>query len=129
MQLNLRALYLLNDKHERIVNDISEWEFIECDLNKDIKVSHLLHYNAIKIRVKHFDHLFSIYIKAMGRDTVCRVEENRHFKKPLIESINNIFDPMEELKKQIAAIYDIVKGLADQNQINNRMNSDGTTNK
>ena len=36
---------------------------------------------------------------------------------------------MEELKKQIAAIYDIVKGLADQNQINNRMNSDGTTNK
>jgi hypothetical protein len=128
-QIRAGLIYLLNDKHERIVQDISEWELIECDLNKDIKVTDILHYNAIKIRVKHFNHLFSIYIKAKGADTVCRVEENKHFSKPLIDSINNIFNPMEELKKQIAAIYDIVNGLADQNQINNRMNSDGITNK
>lgn len=94
-------------------------------MNKDIKVSDLLHYNAIKIRVKHFDHLFSIYIKAKGTDTVCRVEENKHFKKPLIDSINNIFNSIEELKKQIAAIYDIVSGLAGQGQLANRTNVTG----
>ena len=116
-QIRAGLIHLLNDKHERIVQDISEWELIECDLNKDIKVSDLLHYNAIKIRVKHFDHLFGVYIKAMGTDTVCRVEENKHFKKPLIESINNIFNPTEELKKRVDAIYDIVSRLAGQLKI------------
>lgn len=116
-QIRAGLINLLNDKHERIVQDISEWELVECDLNKDIKVSDLLHYNAIKIRVKHFDHLFGVYIKAMGTDTVCRVEENKHFKEPLIDSINNIFNPTEELKKRVDAIYDIISRLAGQLKI------------
>jgi hypothetical protein len=116
-QIRAGLINLLNDKHERIVQDISEWELIECDLNKDIKVSDLLHYNGIKIRVKHFDHLFGVYIKAMGKDTVCRVEENRHFKKSLIDSINNIFNPTEKLEKRVDAIYDIVCRLAGQLKI------------
>ncbi len=124
-QIRAGLIYLLNDKHERIVQDISEWELIDCDLNKDIKVSDLLHYNAIKIRVKHLDHLFGVYIKAMGTDTVCRVEENKRFRKPIIDSINDIFNPTEELKKRVDAIYIIVSRLAGQNQINNRMNSVG----
>ena len=56
----------------------------------------------------------------MGRDTVCRVEENKHFKKPLIESINNIFNPTEKLERRIDAIYDIVKRFAGQSQLGNR---------
>ena len=41
------------------------------------------------------------------------------------DSINNIFNPIEELKKQVDAIYYIVNGLADQRQLHNRSsNSD-----
>ena len=60
---------------ERIVPDIMDWQITECDINKYIKLSHLLHLSAIKVQVKHLDHLFRIYIKSMGKETVCRVEE------------------------------------------------------
>jgi hypothetical protein len=69
----------------------------EADINKDIKVSDLLHFSAIKVQVKHLDHLFRIYVKSMGKDTVCRVEESKCPKKPVIEFINGIFNPPERL--------------------------------
>ena len=73
-QIRDRLILLLNDKHERLVPDIIDWYLTECDINKDIKVSDILHFSAIKVQLKHLDHLFSIYIKSMGKDTVCRVE-------------------------------------------------------
>ena len=92
-----------------------DWQITECDINRDIKLSHLLHFSAIKIQVKYLDHLFRIYIKSMGKETVCRVEESLHPKKSALETINNIFNPMEKVERQIAAlntkisaIYDIV---------------------
>ena len=36
------------------------------------------------------------------------------------DSINYIFNPIEESKKQVDAIYDIVNELADQRLLNNR---------
>jgi len=39
-QIRAGLIYLLRDNHERIVHDISDWEIIQCDLNKDITVSH-----------------------------------------------------------------------------------------
>jgi hypothetical protein len=78
-QIRDRLIILLRDKHERLVPDIMDWQLTECDINKDIKVSDILHFSAIKVQVKHLDHLFSIYIKSMGKDTVCRVEERKHF--------------------------------------------------
>ena len=95
-----------------------DWHITECDINKDIKLSHLLHYSAIKIQVKYLDHLFRIYIKSMGKETVCRVEESLHPKKSVLETINDIFNPMEKVERQVAelttklsAIYDIVSRL------------------
>ncbi|MGB6527173.1 MAG: hypothetical protein WBF33_03605 [Candidatus Nitrosopolaris sp.] len=45
----------------------------------------------------------------------CRVEESLHPKKSTLETINDIFNPMEKVERQIAvlntklsAIYDIV---------------------
>ena len=78
-----------------------DWHITEADINKDIKVSDLFHFSAIKIQVKHLDHLFRIYIKSMGKDTVCRVEENKHPKKPAIEFISNIFNPPERFDDMI----------------------------
>jgi hypothetical protein len=100
-QIRSGLINLLNDKHERIVGDIAEWELTECDINKDIKVSDLLHFSAIKVQVKHLDHLFSIYIKSMGKDTVCRVEERKHPNQSAIEFINDVFNPVERVEKQI----------------------------
>ena len=100
-QIRAGLISLLNDNHERIVPDVIEWELTECDINKDIKVIDLLHFTCIKIQVKHLDHLFRIYIKAMGKDTVCRVEENKHPKISAIEFINGIFNPTERFERLI----------------------------
>ena len=91
------------DKHERLVPDIMEWYLTECDINKDIKVSDWFHYTSIKIQVKHLDHLFKVYIKEMGKDTVWRVEESKAFtaKKSAIEVINDVFNPNEKLEKEM----------------------------
>jgi hypothetical protein len=101
-QIRAGLINLLNDKHERIVDDILEWQLTECDINKDIKVSDLLHFSAIKVQVKHLDHLFRIYIKSMGEDTVCRVEESCNPNRPVIQAISEIFNPNQKIEKQIA---------------------------
>ena len=111
-QLRAGLINLLYDKHERIVPDILEWELTECDINKDIKIADLLHFSGIKIQVKHLDHLFRIYIKAMGADTICRVEENKHPKKPAVELINDIFNPLEKIEKKLTEISERLDKLA-----------------
>jgi hypothetical protein len=117
-QVRDRLIILLRDDHERLVPDIMGWQITECDINKDIKLSHLLHLSANKVQVKHLDRLFRIYIKSMGKETVSRVEESLYPKKSALETINDIFNPMEKVEKQIAAlntkisaVYDIVSKL------------------
>lgn len=100
-QIRSGLISVLYDKHERIVPDILQWGLTECDINKDIKVSDLFHFTAIKIQVRHLDHLFRIYIKAMGKDTICRVEENKHPKKRAVEFINNVFNFPEKLESYL----------------------------
>jgi hypothetical protein len=111
-QIRAGLINLLHDKHERIVPDVLEWELTECDINKDIKVTDLLHFSDVKIQVKHLDHLFRIYIKSLEKDTVCRVEENKHPKKRAVEFINDIFNPMEKIERQLAGISDRLDKLA-----------------
>jgi hypothetical protein len=101
-QIRAGLINLLNDNHERIVDDVLEWELTECDINKDIKVSDMLHFSAIKVQVKHLDHLFSVYIKSMGKDTVCRIEERKHPNQYAIDFINDVFNPFERVETQIA---------------------------
>jgi hypothetical protein len=83
-----------------------DWQLTEADINKDIKVSDVFHLSAIKIQARHLDHLFSIYIKSMGKDAVCRLEERKHHttKRPAVEFVNNIFNPVGRLEKQITEI-------------------------
>jgi hypothetical protein len=87
-----------------VVPDIEKWEFTECDINRDIKVSDLLHFAGVKVQVRHMDHLFRVYIKKIREDTFCRVEETKHLKKHVIEAIHDIFNPYERIEKQIAEI-------------------------
>jgi hypothetical protein len=113
-QLRDRLIIFLNDPHERNVPNIMEWFLTECDISRDIKVSDWLHYTGIKIQVKHLDHLFRIYVKSMGRDTVCRVEEGRHHDKTAIEAINEIFNPYERVEKQLAEQNKILHQILDK---------------
>jgi hypothetical protein len=116
-QIRAGLINLLNDRHERIVPDISEWEVTECDFNKDIKISDYFHMTALKIRVKHLDHLLGLYVKTMGQDTVLRA----------VDFITDIFNPMEkfqtellELGRKITELYDIItKSLAAQSSTEN----------
>jgi hypothetical protein len=102
-QLRDRLITFLADRRERIVPDIMEWELTQCDINKDIIVSDWFQFTGIKIQVKHLDHLFRIYIKSMGKDTVYRIEETKHpKKKSAIEAITEIFNPVERIENQIA---------------------------
>lgn len=98
-QIRAGLIDLLCDRHERAVPDALEWELTECDINKDIKVSDLMHFSAIKIQVRHLDHILRIYIKALEKDTVCRVEENKRPCKPAIEFINEVFNPTEKVER------------------------------
>jgi hypothetical protein len=113
-QLRDRLISFLNDPHERNVPDIMEWFLTECDISRDIKVSDWLHYTGIKIQVKHLDHLFRIYVRSMGRDTVCRLEEEKHPGKTAIEAINEIFNPHERVEKHLAEQDKILHQILDK---------------
>ena len=91
-QIRQYLLQLLCDSRGRIVPDAMEWELTECDINKDIPVSDIFHFTGLKIQVRHFHHVLRIYFKAIGRDTVCRVEKSISPKKPAIDTINEIFN-------------------------------------
>ena len=78
-----------------------QWELTQCDLNKDIKVSDWFQFTGLKIQVKHLDHLFRIYIKSIGKDTVCRIEESCNANRPVIQAISEVFNPTnEKIEKQ-----------------------------
>lgn len=91
-QVRDRLVVFLMDKYERIVPDIMEWYLIQCDINKDILVDHQLSFTAIKAQVKHWNHIFRIYIKSQGKDTICRVEKSLTPKKPVINFLEKLFD-------------------------------------
>jgi hypothetical protein len=126
-QIRAGLINLLNDRHERIVLDISEWEVTECDFNKDIKISDYFHITSLKVRIKHLDHLLSLYVKAMEQDTVLRVEETKRPNMRAADFIADIFNPMEkfqteliELGRKITELYDIItKSLAAQSSTEN----------
>jgi hypothetical protein len=111
-QIRAGLINLLQDKHERIVPDVLDWELTGCDINKDTKVTDLLHFSGVKIQVKHLDHIFRIYIKALGVDTVCRIEENKQPTKHAVEFINDVFNPMEKIEKQLSGISERLDKLA-----------------
>jgi hypothetical protein len=107
-QIRDRLVTFLMDRHERIVPDILGWELTQCDINKDIKVGEALHYTGIKVQVKHVDHLFRIYIKSIGKDTVCRVEESVSCPKgsSAVEAINSALNPHEHIENLIGDMID-----------------------
>lgn len=86
------------------VPDLDQWEFTECDINRDVKVSSQIHLSSVKVQLKHMDHLFRIYIKKTGNGTFCRVEETKNLKIPVIEAINHILNPYDKLERQISEI-------------------------
>ena len=101
-QLRDRLILLLHDNHERLVQDIMQWELTEFDVNKDIIISDLFHYTGLKIQVKHIDHLFRVYVKSMGKETILRVEQSANPNKSVIEAINEVFNPCEKIEKYMA---------------------------
>ena len=104
-QLRDRLVLFLADKHERIVPDIMDWQLTQCDINKDVRIEKWLQSAGISIQVRHMSHLFRVYIKSKGKDTVCRVEESISFKdKSVVESNTDIFNPTQKLEKQIAEL-------------------------
>jgi hypothetical protein len=106
-QVRDRLIIFLNDRHERIVPDIMKWHLTECDINRDIEASDWMQFTGTQIQVRHLDHLFRIYVKSMGRNTVRRIEEERRFhNKPSIEDINDIFNPNEKTDKLLYQILD-----------------------
>ena len=99
-----------------------EWYLTEADINRDIKVSDLLHVTGIKIQVKHIDHVFRLYVKSLSKDTVYGVEESKYYQsneKSAIEFINDVFNPQERLEKRLEAMEQILWKLASKNKIKN----------
>jgi hypothetical protein len=127
-QVRDRLVISLADTHERIIPGILEWELTQCDINKDIKVGEGLQYTGLKVQVKHFDRLFRVYIKSIGKDTVCRVEESLNSKKSAIDTLNNIFNPIEKTEeKKIEEVnkkLDLVLSIIGNDKYNYNDNAD-----
>lgn len=126
-QVRDRLVLFLADRHERIIPDIMQWQPTQWEVNKDVKVDDVwAQITGLNIQVKHIDHLFRVYIKSLGKDTVCRVEEScNSVSKPAVDTINNIFNPHEKFEKQfleysrkLTEIHNWVKELV------NRTNND-----
>ena len=47
----------------------------------------------------------------MGKETVSRVEESMHPKKSALETINNIFNPMEKVEKHCCTEYKNIRSI------------------
>ena len=127
-----RLVVFLQDRHERIVPDIMQWELKQCDINRDVMVSDWLQLTGLKIQLRHAFHLFRVYIRSKGRDTICRVEEsvvihdNNRF---VVESIRSILNPTERLEKQISDIDGKVNQLLESfGNINRSINTGGPLN-
>jgi hypothetical protein len=56
---------------------------------------------ALKVRIKHLDHLLGIYVKAMREDTVLRVEETKRPNMRVTEFIVDTFNPLERLQAEL----------------------------
>jgi hypothetical protein len=100
----LVLISILSDNHERFVPDVLEWEVTECDINKDVRVSDSFHYIGQKIQVKHIDHLFSLYIKSMGKNTAYRIEERKHPHVSVSEFITGVFNPSEKFERLFTVV-------------------------
>ena len=79
------------DKNE-LYQTFWNWNLLNVCINKDVKVSD----------GKHMNHLFSLYIKSMGNDTVYRVEERKYPHKPAIDFINDVLNPIEKFEKLVS---------------------------
>jgi hypothetical protein len=123
-QLQQVLISILSDSHERIVPNVLEWEITEYDINKDVKVSDWFHYTGLKIQVKHMDHLFSLYIKSMGKDTVYRVEERKHPHQSPLDFIKDVFNPYEKVEKLISEFREELRQLV--YAIEEKLNSTST---
>ena len=107
-----RLVVFLHDRHERIVPDIMQCYLTQCDINRDVKLGDWLQFTGINIQVKHAFHLFRLYIKANGKDTLCRVEESINPKdKSAVEAICNIFNPNKQVERQIRELSNKIDNL------------------
>jgi hypothetical protein len=52
------------------------------------------------------DHLFRVYIKSIGKDTICRVEESVTCSNgsSAIETINSVFNPNQRIENLIVGM-------------------------
>jgi hypothetical protein len=136
-QIRDRLITFLMDRHERIVPDIMEWEMTEFDINKDVKVSDWFQFTGLKIQVKHLDHLFRVYIKSKGKDTVCRVEESVtcNNETSAIDAINRVFNPTQcienlimGMQNKLDKIYFSITNISNSPSYNNTHLHDGGKN-
>jgi hypothetical protein len=124
-QVRDRLITFLMDSHERIVPDIMEWELTEFDVNKDIKVSDWFQCTGLKIQIKHLDHLFRVYIKSKGKDTVCRVEESvtpggggGSKRASAIDTINSVFNPNQRIENLLVDMQNKLNDICSSLTIN-----------
>jgi hypothetical protein len=129
-QVRDRLITLLMDRHERIVPDIMEWQLSEFDINKDIKVSDWLQWTGLKVQIKHLDHLFRVYIKSKGKDTVCRVEQSVTCsnRTSVIDIINDVFNPYQRIENLLGDMQSKIDGIYYSSIKNNTASSDSSGN-
>ena len=79
---------------------------------KDVKVNDWLQVTGLKIQVKHCDHIFRVYFKSLGADTVCRVEESCTPRKPVIQAVTQILNPSDRIEQRLDRVEQAIRKLS-----------------
>lgn len=99
--------------HSDIVPPLTEWQIVSSDLNLDLTTSSAMHLSNNRLQVKHYDHLFRIYVKSLGSRTVRRIEKAEQPNRPALDYLQERFT-VEGMNNRMNNFESQLLGLADE---------------
>lgn len=99
--------------HSDIVPPLSDWIIVSSDLNLDVAAPSALHLSNNRLQVKHYDHLFRLYVKSLGGRTVRRIEQAEQPRRQILDYVQERFT-MEGMNQRMHNYESQLLGLADE---------------
>jgi hypothetical protein len=90
---------------------VSYWILKECDINKDIKITHKMQLTLPDIQLKYAGRVFRAYVKLMANGAFCRCEESLKVDFSIVDAFNHIQNPNRVLERKVDELIHLVRRL------------------
>lgn len=107
-QVRDRLLYLIGDVKELVIPSVTEWKFLQCDVNKDVEIDEKAQLTLPDIQLKYADRVFREYVKVIQGKAYCRMEESLKLNELLPAALDKIRFPLVSLEKRIEDVERLV---------------------